>query len=176
MTVSKIFILSKSEVLSTLSQHMHVKDIPKKYGGELDWQWGDLPHLDEETRAAVESDGQKGWFKGPSLWLNGKRLVVGTEDGKLRHGDDSIIEKSGPVVYAADGTAVPVHSDTKKDTSSAPTGQESQAEGATNVSSDSSQTQVDEQPAVEVTETMVVEGHKVGVVETIPGPPVEAKN
>jgi hypothetical protein len=95
-------------VKPTLSKFMETKDFPKRYGGDLDWEWGDLPDLDKETRAAVEKDGKKGWIRGPCQWLDGKRLVVGSEKGKLRTSDEEI-EKRRPIVYAADYTHVPVH-------------------------------------------------------------------
>ena len=87
---------------------METRDFPKRYGGDLDWEWGDLPDLDDETRAAVEKDGNKGWVRGPCQWLDGKRLVVGSEKGKLRTSDEEI-EKRRPIVYAADYTHLPVH-------------------------------------------------------------------
>ncbi|KAI1626772.1 CRAL-TRIO domain-containing protein [Exophiala viscosa] len=108
VTVSKIFILSKHDVKPTLSKYMELRDIPKRYGGELEWEWGNLPHLDAETRAAVEKDGNKGWVKGPCLWLSGRRVVVGSEKGKIRT-PDAEVQKLQPVVYAADYTAIPVH-------------------------------------------------------------------
>ncbi|EXJ79828.1 hypothetical protein A1O3_08113 [Capronia epimyces CBS 606.96] len=110
VTVSKIFILGKHEVKSTLSQYMETKDFPKRYGGDLEWEWGDLPDLDDKTRAAVETDGNKGWVPGPCLWLGGQRVVVGSVNGKLRC-SDAEVEKKKPVVYAADYTETPVHPD-----------------------------------------------------------------
>ena len=110
MTVSKIFILHKSEVKSTLSQFMDPQNFPKRYGGELDWEWGQLPSLDEEALQAVERDGNKGWVPGPCLWLDYQRVVVGSDNGKLRRADEEVAEKK-PVVYAADYTDVPVHRD-----------------------------------------------------------------
>jgi hypothetical protein len=112
VTVSKIFILGKHEVKSTLSNFIEPKDFPKKYGGELEWNWGDIPHLDDETRTALERDGNKGWVKGPALWLDNQRLLVGSQKGKLRR-PDSDVEARLPVVYAADYTEVPVHPDRK---------------------------------------------------------------
>lgn len=112
VTVSKIFILGKHEVKSTLSNFIDPKDFPKKYGGELEWRWGDIPHLDDESRTALERDGNKGWVKGPALWLDNQRLLVGSEKGKLRR-PDSDVEAKLPVVYAADYTEVPVHPDRK---------------------------------------------------------------
>ena len=87
---------------------MDPKDFPKKYGGQLDWDWGSIPHLDAETREALERDGNKGWARGPALWLDHKRVLVGSENGKLRRSDAEITSMK-PVVYAADGTAEPVH-------------------------------------------------------------------
>ena len=110
VTVSKIFILAKHEVKPTLEKFMEPKDIPKKYGGQLEWDWGQLPNLDDDTRAALEEDGKKGWIAGPALWLNSQRVTVGSENGKLRR-PDSEIAKMKPVVYAADGTEVPVHAE-----------------------------------------------------------------
>lgn len=110
--MSKIFILSKHEVKSTLSRYMDTKDFPKRYGGDLDWEWGELPDLDGETRAALEKDGNKGWVRGPCLWLDGQRVVVGSEKGKLRR-EDAEIEKKKPIVYAADYTEFPVHAHLK---------------------------------------------------------------
>lgn len=87
---------------------MDPTSIPKKYGGQLNWAWGDIPDLDDETRTALERDGNKGWVKGPALWLNNERIVVGSQDGKLRRSDKEIAEKK-PIVYAADYTEDPVH-------------------------------------------------------------------
>ncbi len=112
MTVSKIFILGKHEIRPTLEKFMDPKDIPKLYGGALDWEWGQLPHLDTETREALETDGNTGWVKGPTLWLNRQRVTVGSEKGKLRRPDPEVA-KLKPVVYAADGTEEPVHPQSK---------------------------------------------------------------
>jgi hypothetical protein len=91
---------------------MDPKDFPKRYGGDLVWDWGDMPHLDDETRAALETDGNKGWVRGPCLWLDGKRVPVGSEKGKPRRPIPDV-EKLKPVVYAADYTETPVHPEKK---------------------------------------------------------------
>ena len=87
---------------------MNMEDIPKRYGGDLNWEWGDSPDLDRDTRQALERDGHKGWVKGPCLWLQNERVVVGSENGKLRRSDKEVAEKK-PIVYAADFTEEPVH-------------------------------------------------------------------
>lgn len=110
VTVSKIFILSRSEVKPVLEKFMGSSSFPKKYGGELDWNWGDLPSVDEETRIALEKDGNTGWVRGPALWLDHERVLVGSSNGVLRRNDKEIAEKK-PIVYAADNTEEPVHPD-----------------------------------------------------------------
>jgi hypothetical protein len=74
----------------------------------LDWDFGMLPHMDEESLRAVQKDGRSGWVDGPCLWLDHKRFAVGSVDGKPRR-PDSEIAALKPVVYAADKTDEPVH-------------------------------------------------------------------
>lgn len=93
---------------------MDINSIPKKYGGRLGWSWGDAPDLDGETRKALEKDGHKGWVKGPALWLNNERIVVGSQNGKPRRSDKEIAEKK-PIIYAADYTEVPVHQEKRRE-------------------------------------------------------------
>ncbi|RMD42823.1 hypothetical protein DV735_g2309, partial [Chaetothyriales sp. CBS 134920] len=112
VTVSKIFILSKHDVLSTLSKFMDPKDIPTRYGGQLEWDWGGFPDVDEPARAALERSGNSNWIKGPCLWLDNQRIVVGSEHGKSRNTHYNL-EALKPVVYAADYTENPVHPDRK---------------------------------------------------------------
>ena len=108
MTVSKIFILGKHEVMSTLSAYINPNDFPKRYGGNLDWDFGMVPHMDQPSLKAVEKDGRSGWVEGPCLWLDHRRFAVGSANGKLRR-PDSEIASLKPVVYAADKTDEPVH-------------------------------------------------------------------
>ena len=91
---------------------MDPENIPRRYGGQLDWEWGQLPSIDSETQAALERDGNKGWVAGPALWLDHRRVVVGSENGKARRSDKEIAELK-PVVYAADWTEEPVHPERK---------------------------------------------------------------
>ncbi|KAF2149920.1 CRAL/TRIO domain-containing protein [Myriangium duriaei CBS 260.36] len=95
ITVSKIFILQKSSTLSTLEEFVDRANIPKKYGGDLDYSFGDLPKVDPEIAASlkwIEPDHQKGHETfpiGPIRWTkleNGDMLAtaVGSEDGKQR--------------------------------------------------------------------------------------------
>ena len=94
ITVSKIFILEQSQVKPTLEEFIHPRNIPKKYGGELDYSFGQLSVPDPEWEGVVTwENGHKGFPSGPLLWeeevdSNGqKRLVcvgLGSVDGKPR--------------------------------------------------------------------------------------------
>ncbi|ORY83546.1 CRAL-TRIO domain-containing protein [Leucosporidium creatinivorum] len=55
-TVDKIFILSSHEVLPTLLKYIDASNIPKRYGGELDWDFGDPVSLDDESKKALGLD------------------------------------------------------------------------------------------------------------------------
>ena len=84
---------------------MEPTSIPKQYGGELDWKWGDMPYMDEQARAMAgglektspslpppppppSSSGpqqsKREFTKGPVLFLDDKIEVLGTVNGKAR--------------------------------------------------------------------------------------------
>ncbi|KAL1958657.1 hypothetical protein VTO42DRAFT_4000 [Malbranchea cinnamomea] len=103
VTTSKIFILPASEVKSTLSSFIDPANFPKRYGGELDWEWGDMPNLDEPARALIgplerigefgdkEDSGKddqgapKSFVKGPVVWNNNQIEIYGSVNGKQRN-------------------------------------------------------------------------------------------
>ncbi|KAI7782592.1 sec14 cytosolic factor [Diaporthe eres] len=90
VTVSKIFILSHSEVLPVLTSFIDPANIPKQYGGTLDFAWGQAPNLDPVIRDAAdwegEAKGNPAFPKGPVYWRpidGGKRVecvAVGSVD------------------------------------------------------------------------------------------------
>ncbi|EED17571.1 phosphatidylinositol transporter, putative [Talaromyces stipitatus ATCC 10500] len=92
VTVSKIFILSSSEVKSTLETFMEPSSIPSQYGGTLDFKWGDLPNMDDAARAlagGLESPpttpgGKPAFLKGPVRFFDDHIQVLGTDQGKPR--------------------------------------------------------------------------------------------
>lgn len=95
ITVSKIFILNDKNMLSELSKVVDVENIPKKYGGKLDWSFGDMPFLGPNVTEAlrwkevVEENGHKTLPKGPIRWeydADGDlvAIAIGTEAGKPR--------------------------------------------------------------------------------------------
>lgn len=71
---------------------MDPSSFPKAYGGELEWQWGDMPNLDEAAherlqpleQPVAEGKTKKDILKGPMLFKGDQIEVLGTEDGKPR--------------------------------------------------------------------------------------------
>jgi hypothetical protein len=71
---------------------MEPSSIPKQYGGELDWSWGDMPNLDEPSRELLrgieqplaEGQTRKEILKGPILFNGDHLQVLGTVDGTNR--------------------------------------------------------------------------------------------
>ncbi|OCK80561.1 CRAL/TRIO domain-containing protein [Lepidopterella palustris CBS 459.81] len=96
ITVSKIFILSSSDMKTTLEQYIDPANIPKKYGGQLDFEFGMMPILEPEIEkalnweAAATQNGLRTIPTGPIKWeetADGTvmAVAVGTEqDGKPR--------------------------------------------------------------------------------------------
>lgn len=90
MTTSKIFILSATEVKPTLLSFMDPSSIPKQYGGDLEWQWGDMPNLDDPAREAIggveKPEDGSGYLKGPMIFHGekGEIEMLGREKGEPR--------------------------------------------------------------------------------------------
>ena len=89
-----MFILSHHQVLPTLSQFIEVENIPKKYGGKLDFESGDMPNLDPDLRECLTispgADAERYFLTAPVRWIDAgedgemKALGVGSIDGKQR--------------------------------------------------------------------------------------------
>jgi hypothetical protein len=91
ITVSKIFILSAAEVKPTLEAFIEPRNIPKQYGGELEFDFFDRPNVDPAIKEAVRWEaGHTDFPEGPAYWVpveNGARLAclaVGSKGGKER--------------------------------------------------------------------------------------------
>jgi hypothetical protein len=95
ITVSKIFILSPANVYSTLLQYVDHDNIPKKYGGGLDFEWGSMPNIEpaiDEVLKWENPDTQNGkntFPIGPIRWEEGpdgamQAWGVGSENGQPR--------------------------------------------------------------------------------------------
>lgn len=121
---------------------MEPSSIPKQYGGELDWNWGDMPSFDEDARETTgglevpqeEGTSKKEFIKGPLVWHGDRTEILGTVDGKERRMEfpapekpaegEKVIEKegieeeekesSGDDATAVNGRVVPVFSENEK--------------------------------------------------------------
>ncbi|KAF6823284.1 sec14 cytosolic factor [Colletotrichum plurivorum] len=89
ITVSKIFILSPHEVLPTLEQFVEPRNIPKQYGGQLEFNWGDQPTVDPAWEGVVRWENGHSSFKSrPAIWRvteDGTRVEcfgIGSVNGK----------------------------------------------------------------------------------------------
>ncbi|KAK4199175.1 putative SEC14 cytosolic factor [Triangularia verruculosa] len=91
ITVSKIFILSAAEVKTELERFIEPRNIPKAYGGELEFEFFDRPNVDPRIKEAITWEkGHTDFPRGPAYWVpseDGKMLElfgVGRQDGKER--------------------------------------------------------------------------------------------
>ncbi|PNY26317.1 SEC14 cytosolic factor [Tolypocladium capitatum] len=86
ITVSKIFVLSAHEVKPTLEAFIDPCNIPKKYGGELDYTFGQLGVPDPHWEGVIDwEEGFTGFPTGPLLWEevdDGKRVACVTYGSK----------------------------------------------------------------------------------------------
>ena len=95
ITTSKIFVLSQSQILPTLTQFIDPQNIPKKYGGTLEFKSGDIPNLDPDLREYLTmspgEDIERFLLTAPVRWvpqgdLDGEMAAigVGSINGKQR--------------------------------------------------------------------------------------------
>ncbi|EPS41027.1 hypothetical protein H072_5087 [Dactylellina haptotyla CBS 200.50] len=89
-TTSKIYFLTPDNITSTLQEHIDIEHIPQKYGGKLDWKFGDEPKLDDKLRSMLSSAGSTAvpFVPGSVRWKDteGKYQVevLGTDEGRRR--------------------------------------------------------------------------------------------
>ena len=91
VTVAKLQLVAPNEVLSTLTSLVDIANIPKKYGGELAFEPGMSPMLDDKIHERLNwtqsSDGK--YPDGPIQWVNNAdgsktAVAVGTVAGEKR--------------------------------------------------------------------------------------------
>lgn len=86
-TTKKISVLSAATATETLLKFIEKKDLPKRYGGELEWEAGMQPVPDEEMRGVIGRLGLE-WVEGPIRYISRPEgdviMAVGTVDGKAR--------------------------------------------------------------------------------------------
>lgn len=80
-TTGKIFVLSKEEERKVLLEHIAENDLPVRYGGRLEWEFGMAPMLDEGIWSVLDREALP---EGPAMWVDGRTVLVGSADGKLR--------------------------------------------------------------------------------------------
>lgn len=95
VTTAKITILPGSltpkELREKLEAYIAPENLPKKYGGDLEWDYGDVPAVDPEIKEIIgENFFADGGLEGPVRWVvEGKGMVgravkVGSVNGKDR--------------------------------------------------------------------------------------------
>ncbi|KAF2859533.1 CRAL/TRIO domain-containing protein, partial [Piedraia hortae CBS 480.64] len=95
ITVAKFSILSQKNLREQLEEHIHIDNIPVKYGGKLEWNFGDMPYLDPNIVQSMtwnEDTTEKGHRtlpKGPIKWQydqDGSMVAtaIGTVTGRPR--------------------------------------------------------------------------------------------
>ncbi|TGO23634.1 hypothetical protein BPAE_0126g00180 [Botrytis paeoniae] len=100
ITTSKIFIISHNDVKSTLEAFIEPKNIPKKYGGELEFEFGDMPTLDPALEAVTTWNGAGSFPGGPMYWVNTKdqesiqAIAVGISEKKERREEVCAVKKT----------------------------------------------------------------------------------
>ena len=129
VTVSKIFILSPHEIIPVLTQFMDIGDIPKAYGGQLEWSYFEDPAWDDEImRICQFENGHSTFPHGPMWWQpvegsGGKQVecvAYGTKNGKDRRERVCTITRDVPPEPAADPVSVPPNAEVVEGSAPAP--------------------------------------------------------
>ncbi len=87
ITLAKITILpsDKTQAFKRMTETIDPDNIPKAYGGNLNWEFGDRPRLDPAIAKAfgISVDG---WPLGPARLDGDDLLLTGKQaDGTVRH-------------------------------------------------------------------------------------------
>ena len=86
ITRAKITVLplDRTQAFLRLSEHIDPDNIPKAYGGNLAWDYGEVPALDEAIKQCL-GDGFEGWPEGPARLEGDDIVAVGkSKDGGRR--------------------------------------------------------------------------------------------
>lgn len=113
ITTSKIFILSHSDMKRTLESFIDPANIPKKYGGQLEFEFGDFPNLDPALRSVLQWEGDRKDFPhGPLYWVDKSKkgeegsvieaLAVGSVGEKERREDICTVARRLPEIENKD--------------------------------------------------------------------------
>lgn len=87
-TTGKIDVLATGEVTERLGEYIRKEDLPKMYGGDLEWEYGDQPAPDAEMQDLLGDKMREGWVEGPMRYVKTTGgdiiLALGKENGKDR--------------------------------------------------------------------------------------------
>lgn len=117
ITVSKIFILTNSNMKETLEKYIDPENIPKRYGGKLDYEFGQLPNLEPsiierlEFITSAKQDGKDTIPMGPIKWEETsdgliQAIAVGSEGGQPRRQVVASLHAPNTSLKAMHGSAV----------------------------------------------------------------------
>jgi len=89
-TTRKIAVLGHHESRDTLRRDLGPENLPKRFGGDLDWEFGGFPVLSPD--AAAPSFGKRlaeKWVAGPLRFMDGPEtksrvIAVGSHNGEMR--------------------------------------------------------------------------------------------
>lgn len=85
-TTRKIFVLPASQAKVTLMQYIEPENLPKRFGGGLEWSMGMHPVPDAETAGMIGSLADA-WIEGPMRYMSRPDgdviMAVGSKDGEL---------------------------------------------------------------------------------------------
>ncbi|KAK7546699.1 CRAL-TRIO domain-containing protein [Phyllosticta citricarpa] len=117
ITVSKIFILTNSNMKDTLEKYIDPENIPKRYGGKLDYDFSQLPNLEPSIAERLEfinsakQDGKDTFPTGPIKWEETsdgliQAIAVGSEGGQPRRQVVASLHAPNTSLKAMHGSAV----------------------------------------------------------------------
>jgi hypothetical protein len=99
---------------TTLESFIDPKNIPKKYGGELEFEFGDMPTLDPALASVTSWKGETAGFPGgPLYWIPSKdglsieAIAVGSAEQKERRVEVCTVKKPQKVTEISGTTAEP---------------------------------------------------------------------
>ena len=79
--------MSEKEVAPTLIGDLGKENVPVRFGGSLEYEFGGFPCLDEKAKSFVKTaDGT--WPQGPLRFISNENtdqvIILGSENGKTR--------------------------------------------------------------------------------------------
>lgn len=97
-TRNKVHLIgSGSDPAGELGEIIDLDNLPRVYGGRMDWRYEDEPLLDEEIKKSIGADETKG----PVIWEDGRMVLLGERrrEEKAPQGD------AAPAAESAGGAA-----------------------------------------------------------------------